>query len=321
MRLISLAERHRIPEVWRLVLVAIITLSLSAAQDSPKATTSQTKQEEPTLDAVLALKDPLLLGEVPTYYTPGFKERAEGIRDFLAGERAFYKEKLGITVPLTIAVLDAKQWQALNILDPYAIPTVTDVPPYVALMPANWAENQLGMLPDESKANPSVVQQVRAASVGWNDTFYRGFDTIIGHEFGHAAASVTGIDKPKHWLDEFLATYFLIAYVHERRADPQFPMKIFFSINLEYPHPYTSLDNFESRYPLSNTLPTNYGWYQSQFWRRGEEVYRLQGVNFLRKMKVEFPAGHNSFTLSNAEVLRKLDHICPGFVKWADTLE
>lgn len=107
-RLIPLAVRHRIPKVW-LVLVAIITLSLSAAQDSPKATTSQTKQEEPTLDAVLALRDPLLSGEVPTYYTPGFKGRAEGIRNFLAGERAFYKEKLGITVPLTVAVLDAKQ--------------------------------------------------------------------------------------------------------------------------------------------------------------------------------------------------------------------
>ena len=96
---------------------------------------------EPTLEAVLALKDPFLPGEVRTYYTPGFKNRAESIRDFLAEERAFYDQALGISVPLTVAVLDAKQWQALNILDPYAMPMVTDFPPYVALMPANWHDN------------------------------------------------------------------------------------------------------------------------------------------------------------------------------------
>jgi len=135
------------------------------------------------------------------------------------------------------------------------------------------------MLPDESKANPSVVQQVKSAGADWKDTFYRGFDTIIGHEFGHAA-SVSGISKPKHWLDEFLATYFLISFVNEKRPELQFPMKIFFSINLDYPHPFTSLDDFESHYPLSDTLPTNYGWYQSQFWKRGEVVYGMQGIDF-----------------------------------------
>ena len=300
---------------------ALCGFSLFFAGAGKSSDFSEAKQEEPTLEAVLALKDPFLQGNVKTYYTPGFQKRAETIRDFLVAERTFYEEKLGITVPLTIAVLDAKQWQALNILDPYAMPTVSDVPPYVALMPANWAENQLGMLPDQARSSPSLVQQVTAAGAGWSDTFYRGFDTIIGHEFGHAAASVAGIAKPKHWLDEFLATYFLIAFVHEKRADLQFPMRIFFSINMEYPHPHTSLDDFESHYPLSDTLPTNYGWYQSQFWRRGEKVYRLQGVEFLRKMKVKFPAGRTSLALSNPDLLRKLDDVCPGFTRWADELE
>src|SRR5579862_9724108 len=102
---------------------ALCGFSLFFAGAGKSSDFSQAKQEEPTLQSVLALKDPFLQGNVKTYYTPGFQKRAETIRDFLVAERTFYEEKLGITVPLTIAVLDAKQWQALNILDPYAMPT------------------------------------------------------------------------------------------------------------------------------------------------------------------------------------------------------
>jgi hypothetical protein len=313
-----IASRRVIPSFAFLVLTAIVTPSL-CRQQNPGS--SQAKEEEPRLESVLALKNRALPGEIPTYYTTGYEKRAKYIQDFLVGERDFYQKELGIAVPLTVAVLDAKQWEQLNILDPYGVPTVSDIPPYIALMPANWNESSLGMLPPASDADPRLVKQVQAARVGWSDTFYRGFDTIIGHEYGHPAATTYGIGKPKHWLDEFLATYFLVAYVHHKHPELEFPMKFFFAINRDYAHPFTSLDDFETRYPISDTSPTNYGWYQASFEARIEEVYSLKGIDFLKQMKLAFPAKSGAVVVSNAEILRKLDQICPGFTTWAHSLE
>jgi hypothetical protein len=293
--------------------------SLTTAQDSSKP--SPAKEEEPRLETVVALKDPFLPGQVRTYYTPGFEKRAKTVQDFLTDERDFYSKELGIHLDLTVAVLDAKQWEQLNILDPYGVPTVTDFPPYVALLPANWSENRLGMLPAETEADPALVKQVQAAGAVWSETFYRGFDAIIGHEFGHAAARTYGIKPPTHWFDEFLATYFEIAFIRHRHPELLFPVQTFFAINRGYSHQYTSLNDFESRYPISDSSPTNYGWYQAMFEQRIEQVYAQQGIDFLKQARTLFPANSNAAPLSNAEVLAKLDGICPGFRGWAQSLE
>lgn len=289
------------------------------AQNSPQS--SSAKEEEPRLESVLALKDPFLSGEVRTYYTPGYESRARAVQGFLADERAFYLEELGIHLDLTVAVLDAKQWERLNILDPYGVPTVTDFPPYLALLPANWSENHLGMLPAESQADPNLVKQVHAAGAVWSESFYRGFDAIIGHEFGHAAARTYGIKPPAHWFDEFLATYFEIAFIRQRDPELAFPVQTFFAINRGYPHRYTSLTDFEARYPISDTDPPNYGWYQAKFEQRIEQVYALKGIEFLKQVRVVFPADSNAAPLSKDELLGKLDGICPGFTEWAHSLE
>jgi len=292
---------------------------LTPAQGSSEP--SPAKEEEPRLETVLALEDPFLPGQVRTYYTPGFEKRAKDIQDFLTDERDFYSKELGIHLNLTVAILDAKQWAQLNILDPYGVPSVTDFPPYVALLPANWGENRLGMLPAETEADPALVKQVQAAGGVWSETFYRGFDAIIGHEFGHAAARTYGIKPPTHWFDEFLATYFEIAFIRHRHPELLFPVQTFFAINRGYSHQYTSLNDFESRYPISDSSPTNYGWYQAMFEQRIEQVYAQQGIGFLKQARASFPANSHAAPLSNAEVLAKLDGICPGFRGWAQSLE
>ena len=301
-------------------VISLISALVHAPITPAQTSTRSAKTEEPTLESVLALKDPSLPGKVVTYYTHGYKNRARLIQAFLTEERDFYARELNIQLPLTVAVLDAKQWERLNILDPYGVPTVTDFPPYVALLPANWSQNHLGMLPPPSQSDPALVRRVHAAGSGWSDIFYQGFDAIIGHEFGHAAARTYGIRPPTHWFDEFLATYFEIAFVRQRRADLQFPVEIFFAINRNYPHPYTSLSDFESRYPLSNTSPTNYAWYQAMFEQRIEQVYSEQGIEFLREVREIFPADKPQ-TLSNSAVLEQLERICPGFIAWSRMLE
>ena len=292
---------------------------MARAQQVTKA--SDDREESATLSAILALKDPSLPGEVRTYYTPGFEKRAKAMQDFLGGQRAFYRNELGSQADLTMAVLDAQQWGQLNIRDPYGIPTIPDDPPYVALMPANWNEAHLGMLPDEKEANPLLVQQVRSAGADWQQTLYRGFDTMIGHEYGHAVTTAYGINTPTRWFNEFLADYFLVAYVRQKQPQLAFPMHVFFSVGLGYPHPYTSLSDFETHYPISDKLPANYSWYQSMFEKRAEEVYAQQGVGFLKEVKTAFPPGGKAAAMSNEEVLKRLDKICPGFTEWAHSFD
>ena len=290
--------------------------TFSAAQNAPQ-TQIQPTGSRSGLDKLLALHDPALPGEVRTYYTPGFEQRAKNMQAFLAGERDFYRKQLGINIEFSLAVLDRKQWEQLT-EDPYGFPYVSDKP-YVAVMPASWSDTHLGFFLDQGQANPELVKEVQATGADWMETLYRGADGVGAHEFGHTVIEVYGIDGGTNWLAEFLATYAGYAYIHEQHADLLFPWRTFMSASLDIPRQYTSLDDFEAQ--LDKLTPANYSWYECMFERQVEKVYAKKGVGFLKEARVAFPASDKPVSMSNAEALRRLEQISPGFTAWAHSLE
>ena len=184
----------RVATIWTLIAFVIVSsASLTTAQGLKP---SSAKEEEPRLESVRALKDPFLPGQVRTYYTPGFKKRAKAVQDFLTDERAFHSKELGIHLDLTVAVLNAKQWEQLNIVDPYGVPTVTDYPPYVALLPADWSENHLGMLPPENETDPALVKQVKTAGAGLIRLSITDSMPSLGTSSGMPPPGLTGSNRP-----------------------------------------------------------------------------------------------------------------------------
>ena len=63
----------------------------------------------------------------------------------------------------------------------------------------------------------------------------------------------------------------------------------------------------------------NYGWYQGEFTRRAEEVYKTKKLDFLKEVKAAFPQ-HEKRRETVDVSLERLKQISPGFLEWARQL-
>ncbi|MGN6514415.1 MAG: hypothetical protein ACTHLR_01080 [Rhizomicrobium sp.] len=296
------------------VSFALIPL-LANADTSPVASHGF---DEGRLSRVRALHDPLITGDVPTYYTPGYLRRSRQLQKFISGELRFYERTLHVDMTLSLAVIDKKQWPLVEHQIPYSIPSVTGTPP-VALMAANWGEAP-DFFPKASEVDPALVKSAAAHGVGWIDASHSSMDLVGGHELGHALADAYGIVPGTRWLNEMLATYYLYAYLQSKRHDLRWLIDILEAVNRDgQPQRHVSLDDFENQYmTILTKQPENYGWYQAQFLELTKAIYAHKGLRFLDELRKAFPGGSYKFaTLGNAETLRRLDAIDPQFRVWA----
>ena len=273
------------------------------------------------LPRVQALHDPFIDGTVPAYYTRGYQKHAQGLQHFLAGERAFVRKELGVDVPLSLAVLDQRQWKLVERQLPYPMPSVTGSPP-VALMPADWAVVP-DFFPRQSDADPTLVRAVLARGISWDEANHRADDLIGGHELGHAELAAYGIEPGTRWLNEMLASYVLYAYLQQERRDLLWLVPLMQAGNqTDRPQHHVSLEDFEAQYmQILTTDGENYSWYQGQFLEQVKKVYSRKGIAFLREVRTAFPRGEKAYAAGNAETLRRLERIDPGFIAWAHSLE
>jgi hypothetical protein len=141
------------------------------------------------------------------------------------------------------------------------------------------------------------------------------------HELGHVYTQAYGIAPRRvsgnaaHWLNEFLATYLWVAYETDV-ARPRDPGRIFMAALANY--------HLATYRPQGVTLEAiggngvRYSWFQFQFIRRAEQVYKAQGLAFFQRVRDAFPP--TSESISVQESLARLEKISPGFVKWAADL-
>ncbi|HWF86752.1 MAG TPA: hypothetical protein VG222_17960 [Vicinamibacterales bacterium] len=277
--------------------------------------------EAERLDRVRALGDPVIDGAVPAYYTPGYEQHARDVQRFITGERAFVKKELGVDVPLWLAVLDRAQWAQIEKEYPYPVPSVDGTPP-VALMPANWADAR-GFFAADTDVDPAVIKVVQARGKDWTQATYASADLIGGHELGHTVERAYGIVPGTHWLNELLASYVLYAYIKSQRHDLLWLLAITRAeTQPNRAQPHVTLDDFEALYmQILARLPSNYNWYQGQFFDEVDKVYARKGVGFLKEVRAAFPPGGERFALGSSETLRQLEKISPGFIAWAHDVD
>jgi hypothetical protein len=274
------------------------------------------------LERVKALRDPMLQGSIPTYYTPGYEQRARGLQTFFSEELQFAKQHMSFHLTVSLAVLDSAQYALSEHEAPYPTPSCTGDPP-VAMMPVNWTGG-LDVLPKEHDAAAAVRQAVITHHLRWSDARQSAYDLWGGHELGHAILEAYGINPGTRWLNEFIASYVLYSYLASEQ-----PGQLWLIDVLEVGgqpnqlHRFVSLDDLDSHYlQIAVNDPRNYLWFQAQFFEQIKQIYARRGVEFLRALRGAFPDGHYEFaTLGTAETLRRLDTIDPGFSAWARHLE
>src|SRR5579862_3952855 len=106
-------ERHRGRAALLLATVGVVLSNGAQAQEKSSV-----------LDSVKALTLESRAGDVPVYYSACCKERAIEVQSALSGALHFYKEKLGIQVDISAAVLDRKDWERAEMKTPKELRTV-----------------------------------------------------------------------------------------------------------------------------------------------------------------------------------------------------
>jgi hypothetical protein len=273
--------------------------------------------------ALESLALPSLSGKVPAYYSPSYEQRAAKLRERLAKAVEFFERKLGVAPKIYLAVLDREHWSdAVFGGTPYGMPNSTTSRSgagLVCLAATADAFDELGR-----NIKPTLPIQAWKAIESSGLSFEQGMrefgDSIMYHELGHVYAAAYGISPPNRWVDELLANYLATAYTSEQPAAPQFEnfLGMLSAGSIKGPRPkHTTLDDFERLY--SGVGFDNYGWYQWQIIRRGEEVYKTKKLDFLKEVKAAFPPSEKRPIAVDVS-LERLEKIAPGFVDWAREL-
>lgn len=271
---------------------------------------------------VRALHNPCLKGQIVTCYTPGYRSRAVVLQQFLTAELAFIRQRLKVSVPLLLAVLDEHQWHLAERQLPYAMPSVHGDPP-IALVAANWAAATDFYPTAEVAGSPALLREIAHHGSTWDQANAQVGDSLSAHELGHAAIEAYGIAPGSHWLDEFLASYIWYAYISEQRPEELWLFDVLQAGNqLERPQRFVTLAELDLNYKAiveSDMKTNNYGWYQGQLIERVRQVYPVRGLNFLKDIRAAFPAGDEPHFGSD-EALRRIELIDPSFRDWANGL-
>ena len=302
--------------VSRALLVGILLSSFVSG--------SVAQQRYSDREALLNLKLSNQPGEIPAYYSACCKSRALEVQAALEDGLHFYNEKLGIHLDLVVAVLDKKDWNRIldqrpdHIVPPYGM---TYVPIDVAFIPADDdGVITQGLLAEKTHETAETRRLLESVHLGFDEAARRFIMHPILHELGHRLVIQYGIAPPMQngswWVDEMLASYFAYAYEKSRRPETATIVEAMTNLSSENLK-YTSLDDFPKTVPLLMAGDSsNMTWYQRQFEARLASVYEKEGLDFLPRVKAMFPAGSKD-DLSPAEVLAKLELVCPGFQAWA----
>jgi len=274
------------------------------------------------IDRVKSLGLESVPGSMPAYYSPHAEARAKFLQDLLGGEIAYYANVFDVPVgPIALAVLDATQWPKVAGDEPFGMPSVDGTRPAVVVMPASWDEVTWMVVPKRAEVPPGMLRKALANGRKWDQVKFEGCDGIGTHEVGHFIIRQLGIEPQTHWFSEFLASYTGYAYLKAKDPAQALSNEIFWTVGLKNsPHRFSKLDDFESRYDeLQQKYPENYGWYQLALDQRVIEVFKESGLDYLRRIRHEFPTGAPA--LDSAELLDKLEMISPGWRAWSLRLE
>ena len=248
-----------------------------------------------------------------TCYTPGYRTHAASLQQFLSAELDFVRQRLKVSVPLMLAVLDERQWPLAEHQLPYAMPSVHGDPP-IALIAANWIAAKDFYPTSEVAGNPALLREIARHGSTWDQANAQVGDSLSAHELGHAVIDAYGIVPGSRWLDEFLASYVWYAYINERRPEELWLFDVLQAGNqLERRQRFVTLAELDLNYKSiveSDMKTNNYGWYQGQLIERVRQVYPLRGLDFLKAIRAAFPPGEAP-RLGSDEALRRIEQIDP----------
>lgn len=247
------------------------------------------------------LRDDLL----PARHSAGARRRAGQLQAFLRPLHEVARVALRSEADVTLLVVDSRDWYKLARY-PYGLP--------FARTAIGGAQANVIVAADHQ---PRLLQQfdgamlaAARAGVGAPAQLGEFIDLLVGHEWGHAVANLSGLRTRLKWLDELNATYL---FVQALRATSQTDVLVRLAEWSKWQVAGTSTaagDLAAFEYPRTRAGWDRLLWYQGVFAERAIELSARRGWDYLTELRSVLPPG------DRGELARKLVELEPSFRPW-----
>jgi hypothetical protein len=248
---------------------------------------------------VLELPDPVLR----TYYSRGARRRAAALQRFLRALHDAASSHLAIAPGLALLVVNRRDWHLLFSY-PYGLPFTRNRGAVSHVIAAADYPNRLLQRFD--------AVALRAASAGAKPPGeVREFlDLLVGHEWGHAAANLSGLRSRVKWLDELLATYLFLAALDGAGMHAAYArFKAWARVGV-YGSGVKGIPLGSFEYPRGRLKFESFLWFQGVFTLRAAELYEARGWAFASEFKAAMT------NANRGDMARALIEAEPSFKGW-----
>lgn len=249
------------------------------------------------------LPHPLL----PARHSSGARRRAAQLQGFLATLQAAGEPILEPQGHCELLVVSRSDWRTM-FRYPYGVPFVRTRGDRVSIVAA--ADHPPRLL---HRFDDTLLRAAQAGGTVPGDI--REFlDLLLGHEWGHALANLSGVRTRLRWFDELMASYLFLAALRETGAvELHERFLAWAALEVDGPEAETgALDAFE--YPRQRLPQSLLLWYQGVFARRAAELLERRGWDLPLALRSALPPGRH-----RGDTTRVLLEIEPSFKEWFAT--
>jgi len=272
---------------------------------------------------VLAGLEQLEGAKLPTFYSPGGKQRATELAE-TAGNCAHYLELLyPKKVPAKLLVLNEKDWTK-RVTYPYGlIAGSNNILWYSILGPENHVFKD--MIPFHNNSPKSLQRKLEHLLPEQSSPYlyacHKWFEAVMVHEYAHNYNKVNNVDIKLSWFDELFCDYILYAYL--KRYGETNPLDLQrFELFSEITFvgglgivKHRTIEDFERLY--TDVGSANYCWYQGWFNLGAMNLYDQFGEDFIGKIIALYQA-ESGFDSTSEQLVSRLDIELEGFKDWYD---
>ncbi len=239
-----------------IVLTSIFTTLKAQHIDSIKNTKN-------VIDSILASEQLILLdGKPKTFCSLDAVVRSKVLQGLIHNCIDFYEPLFpGNKFDVRVYILNKSDWGRAPFESPYGMPFYSDRNEIMVIAAEKNALRRLSGLPDDPEKSDSILSSL---------------DYQPLHELGHYFFFTLNKVNKEKWLNEFLATYFLICYLKSKNLEPNLEEEM----KADYPVTHRTLEDFQKFY--GGVGPRNYGWYQVKFAKLGFKLYPEFKVELIR---------------------------------------
>ena len=245
------------------------------------------------------LPDPVLAAR----FSGGARRRAGQLQGFLKGlsEAA---TPLGPLEGAELLVIGSGDWRRLFSY-PYGLPFTRSKPKGAGVSIVAAADYPPRLL----RRFDDVLLRAAGAGERAPGDVREFLDLLIGHEWGHAAANLSGLRFRVKWLDEFMATYLFLLALREAGAEDVLARFAQWARVQVAGSAANRADLGAFEYPRVRLSFDNLLWFQGVFTLRAAELARTRGWDFPLAMRA---AGARS----RGDVAGALLEVEPSFKEW-----